>query len=168
MKNIPFEPYAQQTLEQLHGPGVFLSVKDGDLTNVMTIGWGSLSVYWGRPVFIAPVRLSRYTHDLLKHSGVFTVSVPHPGECIRALGYCGTRSGRSGDKFAAAKLTPAPARKVDCPIVAEGWLHYECRVVGQTTLSAACLSEEIDSSAYGDGDYHTLFFGEIVDIYTTP
>ena len=24
----------------------------------MTIGWGSLSIYWGRPVFIAPVRLS--------------------------------------------------------------------------------------------------------------
>lgn len=168
MRDIPFEQYAEQTLNQLHGPGLFLTTKHEDRTNIMTIGWGSLSVYWGKPVFIVPVRQSRFTHGLLEKSGVFTVTVPPPGKLNKALGYCGTRSGRDGDKFAACQLTAVPGRTVNCPIIGEGWLHYECRVVGSVTLSQQDLAPEINLSAYRDHDYHTLYFGEILAVYTTP
>jgi flavin reductase (DIM6/NTAB) family NADH-FMN oxidoreductase RutF len=163
---VNFEQMAGHTLERLQNGGALLTVRSNGAVNTMTIGWGSLSVYWGRPVFIVPVRLSRHTHFLLEQAEEFTVTVPRGDELRRALGYCGSHSGRNVDKFAACGLTARPGRAVACPVVAEGWLHYECRIRGKVTLSAQALDPVIDRSVYEDGDYHTLYFGEIVECYT--
>lgn len=76
--------------------GAFLMV-DG---NPMTIGWAQFGVIWGRPVCTVFVRHSRHTHALLEKSNVFTVSVPAAGTMREALAYCGSHSGRDGDKLA--------------------------------------------------------------------
>ena len=83
----------------------------------MTIGWGSLSIYWGRPVFIAPIRLSRFTHHMIDESGVFTVSVPLKRELRKELGICGSKSGCDTDKFVLCAFTAVPGNEVDCPII---------------------------------------------------
>lgn len=167
MNATSLEQYAGHTLSKMKNGGVLLTVRSDGAVNTMTIGWGSLSVYWGRPVFIVPVRLSRHTHFLMEQAEVFTVTVPKGDELKQALAFCGSRSGRNVDKFAACKLTAQPGREVACPVVAEGWLHYECRIRGKMTMTAEVLDPVIDQSVYDDGDYHTLYFGEIVDCYTT-
>jgi hypothetical protein len=84
---VNFEQMAGHTLERLRNGGALLTVRSNGAVNTMTIGWGSLSVYWGRPVFIVPVRLSRHTHFLLEQAEEFTVTVPRGDELRRALGY---------------------------------------------------------------------------------
>jgi flavin reductase (DIM6/NTAB) family NADH-FMN oxidoreductase RutF len=42
--------------------------------------------------------------------------------------FCGRRSGRDLDKFAAAGLTPLPAETVEAPAIAEALAHVECEV----------------------------------------
>jgi len=45
-----------------------------------------------------------------------------------AVVLCGNRSGRTADKFAAAGLTPLPAKVVGAPLIRECFASLECRV----------------------------------------
>ncbi len=150
----------------LNNGGAFLNAKCDGGANTMTIGWATIGDAWGKPVFMAMVRLSRHTHPMVESTDVFTVSIPRQGELADALKLCGTRSGRDTDKFAQAHITAAPAQAVDCPIVAECDLHLECRVVYATDMNGNRMAEGIARS-YKDGDFHTLYFGEIVACYAT-
>ena len=74
--------------------GILLTTKSGDRVNPMTIGWGKIGIEWNRPVFIAYVRETRYTKQLLEESGAFTVNIPYGDFDPKILSYCGTKSGR--------------------------------------------------------------------------
>lgn len=164
---IKYEQYAQRTMEKLGSGGVFLTVKADGKVNTMTMGWGGLTVFWGAPVFVVPVRLSRYTHDLLERSGVFTVSIPDIGSLKDELIFCGTKSGRDYDKFAECNLTPVSGRSVDCPVIGQATLHYECKILARNVLDSDALNPEIQKGSYGGQDWHELYYGEIVNVYTT-
>ena len=43
------------------GKGVLITAAADGKVNPMTIGWGTLGIQWGKPIFIAFVRESRYT-----------------------------------------------------------------------------------------------------------
>jgi len=152
-------------LDRLSRGGVLLTTKSGDKINTMTIGWGSISQYWGKPVMIVPVRKSRYTHELLEASDTFTVSVPKFNEIAKEIGYCGTNSGRDVDKFEKCKFTAKPAKSVDTPIVGEAYLHYECKIVAKTDITDEHMSKELTDNWYATSDFHTLYFGEIIECY---
>lgn len=151
--------------EKLTHGGIFLSAGQGDKANVMTIGWGGRSFFWGKELFIAPVRLSRFTYPLIKESGVFTLSVPLH-DMKRELSFAGTQSGRDVNKWLGHGLSAQKAQAVDSVIVKECELHLECRVFGETTLSKSGLNNEVYDRFYKDDDMHTLFMGEIVRCYT--
>ena len=53
------------------------------------------------------VRPERYSHHLIKESGEFVVNLPTES-LVRAIDWCGVKSGRDVDKFAAMHLTAAP------------------------------------------------------------
>ena len=157
--------FSKLTLERMAAGGVFLTVQ-GEKPNTMTIGWGSLSVYWGKPVFIVPVRESRYTYELLKTAKEFTVSVPGDANAFKAaLGICGSRSGRDCDKYSLAGLKLQAGRTVETPVIEDCAVHYECRILTSLPLKLESLPEEIRERCYPKGDAHTLFFGEIVAAY---
>ena len=169
MKKIDALQYSNEMLKALGKGGAFLTSKLDDKINSMTMGWGSVSVYWGMPVFIAPVRLSRFTHHMIDESGVFTVSFPINGELRNELGICGTKSGRDTDKFALCGFTAVPGVEVDCPVIGEASLHIECEVVAKTLMDAGKMAgfivDKMYAGDYESGDYHTLYFGKIVDAY---
>ena len=162
-----FEEYTKVIMEKLSKGQALMTTKANGKINTMVIGWGGVNRYFGMDVFIAPVRLSRYTHDLLDESNVFTVSFPKDGELKDTLKICGTKSGRDMDKFDVCNLTAVDGQNVDCPIIGEGWLHMECKIVGQTTLTGENLDGDIMSSIYKTNDLHTLYLGEVVALYTT-
>ncbi len=155
----------EKLLKQLP-KGVFITVRDrrGE-TNTMTIAWGHIGVIWGRPTFIAYVRYSRHTYDLLLNADDYTINVPAYGTLKQALKVAGTESGRDIDKFKTANLTLREANKVNSPIIADCELHYECRMIYRQTQEPALIDERIKERYYPQHDTHIMFFGEIVDSY---
>ncbi len=140
-----------------------LSVDARGRPNVMTIGWGALGIFWRRPIFIVPVRHSRYTYGCIEKTGDFTVNVL-PRKLAGLANFCGSVSGRDRDKFAEAHLTAARSLRAKSPIIEECVLHYECRKVHANDLAAKALRGEILQSVYASGDYHRFFFGEILSV----
>ena len=159
MKQISFDQYAPQVLQQLP-KGAFLTVSHDGRDNTMTIGWGSLGVIWGKPVFSVLVRPSRFTFGLLESSGEFTVSVPLT-DMSKALGICGSKSGRDIDKFAEAELQKLPGIKISTPVIGGAGLHYECKVLFKQPMNPALLDPAINAASYSSGDYHTIYYGLI-------
>jgi flavin reductase (DIM6/NTAB) family NADH-FMN oxidoreductase RutF len=132
--------------------------------NVMTIGWGTMGSIWSRPVFIVLVRPSRHTYSRLEQVSEFTVNVPPP-ELAAAVSHCGTVSGRDHDKFEETRLTPIPSREVGPPIIKECVVHYECRTLHRNDLVPEALAEGVREEFYASGDFHRVYFGEIVAAY---
>ncbi|MBT4820836.1 MAG: flavin reductase family protein [Lentisphaerae bacterium] len=154
---------ADETMKQLP-KGAFLTVKHKKRLNTMTIGWGTIGIVWAKPVFVAAVRNTRYTYDLIQREAEFTVSLPNFGTCRQELGFCGTNSGKDVDKFAKTGLKAHDALKTTTPVIDIPGLHFECK----TLLRAPIAPELLDSSladVYPDADYHTFYFGDIVAAY---
>ena len=80
-----------QFMNSAFNTGAF--VTSGD--NVMVASWGFVGVMWGKKVFVAPIRDSRYTKQMLDKTGEFTVSVPAAGSMKKELAFCGSKSGTS-------------------------------------------------------------------------
>lgn len=163
-KEIEFSSISKELLEQLQ-KGAFLTVKNGDKVNTMTIAWGALGFIWAKPVFTAMVRKSRYTHDLIENVKDFTVSMPLKGQLKEALKTCGTRSGRDMDKFKECNLTLKDGKYVNTPIIDNCDLHIECKIVFKQSMDEKLVSDDVKARAYSNGDYHDLYYGEILGIY---
>lgn len=160
-----FGKEAQQTLEQLSRTGAFFTVKDGDKVNTMTIGWGSLSQYWGDEVFIAPIRFSRYSHQLLEDTDEFTVSIPVDEGFDEALKKCGSLSGRDTDKFAVASIKTKPADCIETPVIDGCGIYYECKIVCRIPLKKEAMNKDIQDKWYANNDIHELIFGKIISCH---
>jgi flavin reductase (DIM6/NTAB) family NADH-FMN oxidoreductase RutF len=151
------------TLESLGGCGCLLVAGDDKENNVMTIGWGSVGILWGKPVFSVLVRKSRHTHQFLEEYGEFTVNVPRIG-LDDAVALCGSKSGRDMDKFKEAGLTRLPSKKVKVPGIEECGVIFECKTIWKTEVDERVMAIPTFAKAkfYPKGDLHTIYFGEIV------
>ncbi len=163
-KDIHYNEMSKEMLEQLR-KGAFLTVKGGDEINTMTIGWGNIGFIWNKPIFMAAVRYSRYTYELLEKTDEFTVSFPLSKDLKKELALCGTKSKRDIDKFEACNLTPKKGKVVNGPIIEECDLHYECKVVYKQAMEPGTLDKGIREAKYSDNDFHVLYYGEIVASY---
>ena len=163
MKNMDYVQAAPILLDRLAHGGVFLSTPG----NTMTIGWGSAGVLWGKPTLTVLVRPQRDTYHRLLDAGEFTVSVPVHNDLKDQLIMAGTLSGADTDKFSGRGLTALPAQKVSAPVVAECGLHFECVIRSMQPLTGGNMDPAYLSRYYPGGDFHALFFGEIIACYTT-
>ena len=149
--------------------GVYLTTRSGDKINTMVIGWGTVGIIWGKPVFICYVRESRYTRELLDSSPEFTVNMPTGPYDRSIFELCGSRSGRDMDKIAAAGLTPVEGSTVSVPALAEFPMTLECRVLYRQAQDLGLIPESIRDACYPDNgagaDGHIAYIGEIVDSY---
>lgn len=162
--------YAQNILEQT-GKGVLLTTKAEGKVNTMTIGWGTLGIEWGKPIFTAFIRKSRYTWELLQKNPEFTVNIPLGEYDQSILGLCGTRSGRDVDKITQLGLTQEASETVSVPGIRELPLTLECKVIYQQDQEPSAINEESTARFYPrnetfpEGDYHTAFYGQITAAY---
>ena len=166
----PFD-YAGTIAKALKPDGVLLTAKADTQVNTMTIGWGTLGIQWGKPIFIALVRGCRHTKGMLDKNPEFTVNIPLGEIDPKILSFCGTKSGRDTDKFAALGLHTEDPEVISVPGIRELPLTLECGVVyTQQQVPEAFLSEKFrkiypaDSQNIHD-DFHTAFYGEIVSAY---
>jgi len=164
-RKIDFREYAGHIIKSLRS-GILITTKVGDKVNSMTIGWGTLGVIWERPVFVAYVRQQRYTREMLDQCREFTINVPVGDFPRRALGVCGSKSGRDMDKIAAAGLTPLEPEVIGVPGIKEFPLTLECRAIYRQEQESDQFNDEITHQFYTieTGD-HICYYGEIVAAY---
>jgi flavin reductase (DIM6/NTAB) family NADH-FMN oxidoreductase RutF len=146
--------------------GAFLTVKAGDSVNTMTIGWATFGYVWKTEVLMVAVRDSRYTFELIEKADNFTVSIPTDQSVKDAVMFCGTKSGRDHDKFRECGLGKLEAKRVDAPVIDIPAVHYECQIIYKSAMDSSFLDPEF-ATLYPRKDYHTLYFGKILDCYET-
>ena len=125
-------------------PPVLISCGGLDKPNLITIGWTGTICTQPSMVSIS-VRPERYSHQLLCESGQFAINLPTE-KLVRAIDWCGVKSGREVDKFAACGLHAAPGSVLtDCPVLEESPVNLECRITQRIPLGS-----------------HDLFLAEVV------
>ena len=170
-EKIDVTEYAPTILRELPS-GVLLTASAGGRANPMTIGWGTLGIEWGKQLFVAYVRSSRFTYGLIEKSGEFTVSVPvRTGEkdydrrVREILAVCGSKSGRDMDKVAELGLTLVEGEEVAAPAIRELPLTLECRVLHKSEQDESRLPEDLRERYYSTDAPHTAYYAEIVSAY---
>lgn len=162
MKDMDYMAVAEEAMDKIR-KGAFLTVKAGDAFNTMTIGWALIGYCWRKPIFMIAVRDSRHTFGMIENASDFTVSIPS-ADMKKEIMYCGTKSGRDVDKYKECNLKLADGRKVASPIIDVPGLHFECGIIFKSAMDPGLLVEEFHG-LYPDKDYHTLYFGEILECY---
>ena len=167
-------------------PAVMVScAAEGERPNIITIAWAG-TVCSAPPMVSISVRPDRFSHHILRESGEFVINLVGRKQ-MRAMDYCGVRSGREEDKFAACGLTAVPAEGMRfAPAIGECPLYLACKTeqvlslgshdlfiarVAAVGVQEALMDEggKIDLQraqlvAYSHGVYHALgealgFFG---------
>jgi flavin reductase (DIM6/NTAB) family NADH-FMN oxidoreductase RutF len=158
-------------------PAVLVSCRDKKGNdNVLTIAWAG-TVCSDPAMLSISVRKERHSYPMIKESGEFVVNLTTRA-LLEATDYCGVKSGRDEDKFAAMHLTKGAAEKVNAPIIMESPVNIECKVkqvleLGSHDMFVAevvnvQISEELldengkfhleaaDLVAYSHGEYYEL------------
>lgn len=163
MKDLDYMAVADQAMAKIK-KGAFLTVKADGHLNTMTIGWALLGVVWSKPMMMVAVRDSRHTFGIIEKAADFTVSVPKD-KMKKEIAFCGTKSGRDYDKFKECGLVAGPAQKTVSPIIQVPGIHFECKIVYKSAMDAAFLDAVYNEDLYPEKDFHTLYFGEIIECY---
>lgn len=168
-KEINVWDYAGQIMGSIQ-KGCLLTTKADGIVNTMVIGWGHIGVEWGRPSFIVYVRKSRYTKQLLDKNGEFTVNVSLGDPDKNIISVCGTKSGRDLDKIASLGLSLVDGDTVSVPGIQEMPLTLECKVIykqdqDKNAIDPACDARYYAKGTPNEGDYHTVYYGEITKAY---
>ena len=145
--------------------GAFLTTKDCEKVNTMTIGWGSFGFEWGIPVAEVMIRESRFSKIAADKNLEFTLTFPYDDSMKSALSFCGSRSGRDVDKIAECNLEVKPANKIATPVVSCKGLVFECKVITRCEMTNDLASAEILDKWYKNGDLHTFYYAKIEDCY---
>ena len=111
--------------------------------NTMTISWG-------------------YTKEFIDKNEFFSISFLD--ETYRqALNYCGAHSGRDEDKIANAGLNSN--HKMGIPFIDESNLVLLCHKLSATRITEdSFLSPDIKEKWYPDGNMHTMYIAEIMEV----
>ncbi len=132
-------------------PAVMVSCqKQEDKPNIITAAWTGTICTNPAMVYIS-IRPGRLSYEIIKETGEFVINLTTKN-LVRAVDYCGVKSGRDVDKFKEMKLTPVPAEIVNAPLIGESPVNIECRVKQVVKLGshdmfvADVLGVHVDSS----------------------
>ncbi|MBR6013585.1 MAG: flavin reductase family protein [Selenomonadaceae bacterium] len=175
-KEINVFDYAGEILKALP-KGILLTSEAEDCINAMTIGWGTVGLEWGVPIFTAYIRKSRFTYELIERTGEFTICIPYGGkyekEVSKIVGICGSQSGRDLDKLAKVGAHIVDADEIRPPAIKELPLTIECREVFKMEQSVKSISsrfkkfypETLNDEGEKVFDNHVAYYGEILKAY---
>lgn len=130
--------------------------------NIMTASWGMLGKLWRKDVALAFIRPQRYTYQLVEDNDMFTLSF-FVENYREALNICGSKSGRDGDKFEMAGLTPYSVEGTTA--VKEANIVLVCKKMAITDFDpSGFVDETLDETFYSAKDYHRAYVGEVVKV----
>ena len=94
--------------------------------NVFTVGWTG-TINTKPPMLYISVRPERLSYEYIKESMDFVVNLPG-SNLVKAVDYCGVRSGRTNDKIAEMGFTLRESDSVSAPYIEECPINIECKV----------------------------------------
>lgn len=116
-------------------PGTFLyplpavMVSCGNImeeSNIITVAWTGIANTNPAMVYIS-IKPERYSYHIIKQTGEFVINLTNKN-LVRAVDWCGVKTGAKVDKFKTMNLTKQPANHVRCPMIKESPVSVECRV----------------------------------------
>ena len=113
-------------------PPVLVSCGTLEKPNILTIAWTGI-INTHPPKTYISIRPERFSYPLIKESGEFVINLPTK-PLVRAVDFCGVRSGKDTDKFEKCSLHAEPATKISGPMIAESPLSLECKVTDEIPL----------------------------------
>lgn len=140
---------------------MLVTAEHGGVTNTMTASWGGVGVLWNKPVAFTFVRPQRYTYTLLENADTYSLSFL-PEEHRDALRYCGSHSGRDGDKFTATGLSVF--REQNTPCIEQARLVLVCRKLHVADFAPTQFTDTTLLSHYKANDFHRQYVGEILTV----
>lgn len=162
-----FQPYPADLIEfdpftKIGNEWMLITAGDEENTNAMTASWGGVGVLWGKNVVFIFVRDTRYTKEFIDNGKTFSLTFFDPSY-KNALKYMGVVSGRDEDKIGNARMHVNSYK--DTPFIDEGNLVFICRKMSATRITPdQLLDPSIEGDHYKDGNMHTMYVGEILEI----
>ncbi len=132
-----------------HGPTVLVTSKYQGKVNIMTAAW-CMPASHKPPMVAVSIGLGRFSRELILQSQEFAVDVPN-SRLLKEMWCCGTKSGRTEDKFALCGLTPVAGKHIEAPLIGECLGAIECRL--ESSLIA--------------GD-HSIMVGKVLAVWAKP
>ncbi len=109
------------------GPVVLVTTSRKGRPNVMAQSWHTMMEF--EPPLVGCVFAgASVTFENLKATKECVINIPTRELAAKTV-KCGNVSGRKVDKLEAFGLTPAPAARVEAPLIAECYASLECKVV---------------------------------------
>ena len=138
-----------------------------DNYNTMTASWGQLGSLWGhgggKATAVIFVRPQRYTKKFVDENEYFSLSF-FDEEYKKDLGYLGSVSGKDEDKVSKTKITPLFNEKA--VYFNEANLVFVCRKLYKQELKEECfVDKKTMEDSYPLRDFHTMYIGEIEEVY---
>lgn len=127
-------------------PVALVSVGDEKEKNIITISW-TANVSSRPPRMAISIVPKRHSFGLLKRIEDFVINIPSK-DLIEAAVTCGTKSGRSIDKFRECNFSAEPSSKITSPRIAECPLNIECKTWKVIEVGS-----------------HHLFIGDVVAVH---
>jgi len=115
-------------------------VKDGDDVNGFTASW-IMQASFKPPLLVNCVKKDSRSHEMIKNSGVFAISILEAGQKDLAQKFFQPLR-RVGNRFEDVEFYPG---ETGCPIISDSLGYVECQLVGTV--------------AQGD---HTVYVGEVI------
>ncbi len=133
-------------------PAVMVSCgKYGEQSNIVTAAWTG-TVCSDPPMAYVSLRPERYSYNMIEETGEYVINLVTE-DLVRAMDYCGVRSGRDVDKWKECGLTPVPSETVNCPAIAESPVNIECRVTQKLELGSHHMFLAEVTAVRVDGKY---------------
>jgi flavin reductase (DIM6/NTAB) family NADH-FMN oxidoreductase RutF len=140
-------------------PAVLITSMKEKSANVFTAAWVGTACT-KPPMVTVSIRPERLSYDFIKSTGEFTVNLPTT-KLVKAVDFCGVKSGRDMDKIKECNLTLEEGYVIDVPSIKECPVSLECRVkqiipLGSHELFIAeVLQVNVDNKLiHGDGKIH--------------
>ncbi len=161
-KKISIEEVKENLVKLISKEWFLISAGNEIKANAMTASWGFIGHMWNKDVAMCVVRPQRYTHEFIEENDRFSLTF-FESEFKNVLGVFGTKSGREIDKIN-GELTAAYHNET---------LYYEeaklvifCKKVYKAPfLKEGFLDKEIPDKCYPENDFHTAFYGEILEVW---
>lgn len=100
--------------------------------NVLTIAWTGI-INTNPPKTYISVRPERFSYDMIDKLGEFVINLPTK-DMVRAVDFCGVKSGKDIDKFKKTNLEITNCEFVSCPQIEKSPLSLECKVFDKIEL----------------------------------
>ena len=165
-----FQPYPTDLLDfnpwqKISDEWFAITTECDGKANAMTASWGTVGSLWGKKIVTVFIRESRYTKELLDKTDTFSCCFFDPTDkhSKSTLKFLASVSGRQEDKLAEWHLDINHVN--DIAFIDQACFAILCKKMAKVELDESTfIDPSILPEWYKDGDFHTMYVGEIVEV----